>query len=83
MRIAFVPAVFLIGILVISLIFVPAIFGAMDRETNMTGDPYEEDYDAGTAGVQIGMTVIVVAVGLLVLGIIVLVFLKHWGRILR
>lgn len=83
MRIAFVPAVFLIGILVISLIFLPVVFGSIDRENNMTGDPYEEDYDAGTAGVQIGMTVIVVAIGLLVFGIVLLVFLKHWGRILR
>lgn len=67
MRIALVPLAFLLLIVAVVLTAAPNIFGSAENVTNMSGDPYEEEYNALVGLEQVGLTELSVIGGFIVL----------------
>jgi len=66
-RLALVPLAFLLLIIAVIIAAAPIIFVNAELTANMSGDPYEDEYNATVGLEQVGLSMLWVIGGLIVL----------------
>jgi hypothetical protein len=76
MRIALMPAVFMLLIVAVVISVGPNIFGNLENEYDYTNDSYQSDYDGMTDLIHVDTAILMAVAFMLVLGLIIIVLLK-------